>query len=229
MEKGRWQNQRWLHRGRHLSLQQLNVINTKQGRVTTRIPPRTQCPCSRCANKDASAWTTEQAEYLPQHGPCIKILLPCVRAQWLQPCPTLCDPMDCSPSGSSVHGDSPGKNTGMGCPALLQGIFPTQGLNPHILPLLHWQAGSLPWAPPEKPTPFLPRLTEYRVNHPKKKKVHMPKSPLPFIRKWFLPQLPMFYLSPRCSLVLRRSTCQLIRTSNDYIRSLKIFTALDPP
>ena len=31
------------------------------------------------------------------------------------------DPMDCSPPGSSVHGDSPGKNTGVGCHALLQG------------------------------------------------------------------------------------------------------------
>ena len=40
--------------------------------------------------------------------------------------------MDCSPPGSSVHRDSPGKNTGMGCHALLQGIFPTQGLNPGL-------------------------------------------------------------------------------------------------
>ena len=40
-----------------------------------------------------------------------------------------CHPMDCSPPGSSVHGDSPGKKTGVGCHALLQGIFPTQGLN----------------------------------------------------------------------------------------------------
>ena len=47
--------------------------------------------------------------------------------------PTLCDPMDCSPPGSSVHGDSPGKNIGVGCLALLQGIFPTQGLNPGLL------------------------------------------------------------------------------------------------
>ena len=39
------------------------------------------------------------------------------------------------------------KNTGMGCHDLLQGNFPTQGLNPHLLPLLHWQAGSLPEAP----------------------------------------------------------------------------------
>ena len=50
-----------------------------------------------------------------------------------QSCPTLCNPMDCSPSGSSVHGDSPGKNTGVGCHALLQGIFPTQGSVPGLL------------------------------------------------------------------------------------------------
>ena len=49
-----------------------------------------------------------------------------------------------SPLGSSVHGDSPGKNTGMGCHFLLQGIFPTQGSNLHLLHLLHWQVGSLP-------------------------------------------------------------------------------------
>ena len=45
---------------------------------------------------------------------------------------TLCDPMDCSPPGSSVHADSPGNNTGVGCHALLLGIFPTQGLNPGL-------------------------------------------------------------------------------------------------
>ena len=52
-----------------------------------------------------------------------------------QSCPTLCDPMDCSLPGSSVHG-IPGKNTGVGCHALLQGIFPTQGSNPYLLHLL---------------------------------------------------------------------------------------------
>ena len=50
--------------------------------------------------------------------------------------PTLFHPMDCSPPGSSVHGDSPGKNTGVGCHALLQGIFPTQGWNSGIP---HWR------------------------------------------------------------------------------------------
>ena len=43
-----------------------------------------------------------------------------------------CDLMHCSTPGSSVHGHSPGKNTGVGCHALLQGIFPTQGLNPGL-------------------------------------------------------------------------------------------------
>ena len=43
--------------------------------------------------------------------------------------------MDCDPLGSSVHGDFPGKNTGVGCHALLQGIFLTQGSTPHLLQL----------------------------------------------------------------------------------------------
>ena len=63
--------------------------------------------------------------------------------------PTPFDPMDCSPPGSSVYGDSPGKNTGVGCHALLQRIFPTQGLKqglPHC-------RNSLPSEPPRKPKP----------------------------------------------------------------------------
>ena len=47
-----------------------------------------------------------------------------------QSCLTLYDPMHCSLPGSSVHGDSPDKNTGVGCHSLLQGIFLTQGLRP---------------------------------------------------------------------------------------------------
>ena len=60
---------------------------------------------------------------------CIYIQM-CLVAQL---CLTLCNPMDCSPPGSSVHGDSPGKNNGVGCHVLLQGIFPTQVLNPGLL------------------------------------------------------------------------------------------------
>ena len=60
--------------------------------------------------------------------------------------------MDCSLSGSSVRGDSPGENTGVGSHALLQGIFPSSHtLNPHLLHLLHWYVGSLPLPPLGKP------------------------------------------------------------------------------
>ena len=50
---------------------------------------------------------------------------------------TLCDPKDWSLPGSPVHGDSPGKNTGVGYYAPLQGIVPTQGWNPS-LPHCSW-------------------------------------------------------------------------------------------
>ena len=55
---------------------------------------------------------------------------------------TLCGPMDCSPPGSCSW-DFPGKNTGVGCHVLRQGIFPTQGLNLCLLCPLHWQVDSL--------------------------------------------------------------------------------------
>ena len=50
-----------------------------------------------------------------------------------QLCVTLCDPMDCSLPGSSVHGNSLGKNTGVGSHALLHGIIPTQVSNTGLL------------------------------------------------------------------------------------------------
>ena len=71
-------------------------------------------------------------------------IFPCV-CLVAQLCLTLCNPMDHSPQGPSVHGDAPCKNTGVGCHALLQGIFPTQGSNPglphcgRILYLLSYQ------------------------------------------------------------------------------------------
>ena len=74
----------------------------------------------------------------------------CMHIKSLQSCPTLSDPMNHSLPGSCPW-DSLGKNTGVGCHMLLQGIFPTQGSNPHLLSLLHWQEGSLLLAPPGKP------------------------------------------------------------------------------
>ena len=68
-----------------------------------------------------TAWTTE----LPGKLPASSVL--CLVTQ---SCLTFCDPRTFCPPGSSVHGDSPGKNTGVSCHAFLQGIFPTQGSNP---------------------------------------------------------------------------------------------------
>ena len=60
------------------------------------------------------------------------------RCMHAQLCLTLCDSMDCSPSGSSsIHEIFSGKNTGVGCYFLLQGILPTQGLNLCLLYFLH--------------------------------------------------------------------------------------------
>ena len=60
-----------------------------------------------------------------------------------QLCPTLCNPRKSSLPGSPVHGDSPGNNSGVGCHALLLGIFPTQGLNPGLQLFILGQEESL--------------------------------------------------------------------------------------
>ena len=88
------------------------------------------------------------------------------RAKSLQSCPTLWDPIDGSLSHCGhvrlfgtprtvacqalLSQDSPDKNTGVGCHALLQGIFLTQGLSLCLFRHLHLQAGSLPWVLPVK-------------------------------------------------------------------------------
>ena len=58
-------------------------------------------------------------------------------------------PHKLNPPGYYVH--SPGKNTEVGCPFLLQGTVPTQGSNSHLLGLLCWQVGSLPLVPSLQP------------------------------------------------------------------------------
>ena len=62
------------------------------------------------------------------------VIQSCVLCLVAQSCPTLCNLLDCGPTDYSVHGDSLGKTTGMGCHAFLLGIFPTQELNPDLLP-----------------------------------------------------------------------------------------------
>ena len=68
-----------------------------------------------------------------------------------QSCPTLCDSIDYSPSSSSVHRDSPGKNTRVSCHALLQGICLTQGSNPGLPHCrLIFLPADLPGKPPQE-------------------------------------------------------------------------------
>ena len=71
-------------------------------------------------------------------------------AKLLQLCPTLWDPMDCSPPASPVCGILQARILESGCHFLLQGIFLTQGSNPCLLHLLHGQADYLPLATPGK-------------------------------------------------------------------------------
>ena len=63
---------------------------------------------------------------------------------------TLSDFMDCGLPGSSVRGIPQARILEWVCCALLQGVFLTQGSNPHLLCLLHWQVGSLPLVSPGK-------------------------------------------------------------------------------
>ena len=69
------------------------------------------------------------------------LLLFHVFVRFAKVCLTLCDPRTAK---LLCPWDSVGKNTGVGCRSLLQGIFLTQGLNLHLLRLLHWYADSLP-------------------------------------------------------------------------------------
>ena len=78
----------------------------------------------------------------------------------LQLCPTLCDPMDCSLPVSSVHGILHARiPEWIAMPSSREQIFLTQGLNPCLRHLLHWQVGSFPQVPPGEPFILL-QMTE---------------------------------------------------------------------
>ena len=92
------------------------------------------------SQKSWSAFNINIMRWMPLTYMCV-----CTRvhmcAQWDL---TLRNPMDCSPPGSSVHGVFQARILEWVAISLLQRIFPTQGSNPHLLHLLHWQADSLP-------------------------------------------------------------------------------------
>ena len=74
----------------------------------------------------------------------------CMSAKSLQSCPTLCDPMDHSPPGPSVHGISQARIPEWVTISYFRVSSLTQGSNLRVLHLLRWQEGSLPLAPPGK-------------------------------------------------------------------------------
>ena len=94
--------------------------------------------------------------------------------------------------------DSPGQNTGVGCCALLQGIFPTQGSKPSVLCFLNWKVGSLPLVPPGKPlTSCLPHfkdschcISPTQIVHWKLETLHLITSVKPLLPYRLTLQLP---------------------------------------
>ena len=74
-------------------------------------------------------------------------------------CPTVCDPMDYSPPGSSVHGISQARILEWVATSSSRG---SSRSNPYLLHLLHWQAGSLPLVPPGKPRLSQAILTSHK-------------------------------------------------------------------
>ena len=86
--------------------------------------------CKNCNNKNYMSHESEDVmpAYLLKSLSCVQLLRP----HGLYPARLLCP------------WDSPGKDTGVGCHFLLQGLFSTQGSNPCLLCLLHWWVGSLP-------------------------------------------------------------------------------------
>ena len=111
-----------------------------------------------------------------------------------QSCPALCNPMGCSLPGSSVHGDSPGKYTGVGCSALLQGIFPTQGQNT-----------GLPYC----------RQILYHLSQQ--------GNPLISLLSWKLITLRFILPMESISINFHRKACILSRYYNIFIKLCKIF------
>ena len=115
--------------------------------------------------------------------------------------------MDCNLPGSSVHGNSPRKNTGVGYHALLKGIFPTQGLNPRLLP---WLADPLPLAPHGKLS---------GEGHPAKRKGHLDHPQLAQGLK-----VPMLWLT---CLETRAFPSRSFRTQGKLLELLENLSSLD--
>ena len=100
----------------------LIVLDAVQALGSLEAPKIESVPVRSSSVVSDSLWVGSLS-LVPPAVPCLVL---CLVAQ---SCSTFCSPTDCSQPGSSVHGDSPGKHTGLGCHSLLQGIFPTQRSN----------------------------------------------------------------------------------------------------
>ena len=120
--------------------------------------------------------------------------LPLSTAKSLQSCPTVCDPMECSQPGSSVHGILQARILEWVTVPSSRGSSRPRDWNPAFWVFLHWQAGSLPLVPPEKPylllyTAFKDGMKCYtgaiRCSH-RKRVATAPKGGDPWARGWGL-------------------------------------------
>ena len=104
------------------------------------------CEClSHSQNKNVKGWNPWKLKQICLSVKVASNIQSNVYAQLLGRVQLFCNPMDCSPPGSSVHGIFQARIPEWVCQFLLQGILPTQGLN---LCLLHWQADSSPMSHP---------------------------------------------------------------------------------
>ena len=111
----------------------VSAVPQRESAISTHIsppslkPPFHHSPPHPCKSPQSSKLSSCVMQILPASylfDTCVCVCVCVCVCLVAQSCLTLCYPMDCSPPGSSVHGDSPGKTTGVGCQALLQGIFP---------------------------------------------------------------------------------------------------------
>ena len=137
-----------------------NILTQTTGNTKHQKPSEASWGPLRTQGPLQSGWTLREESPPSGQEKCTHLKTPgreksgrsssvCISYVVFQPCLTLCDPRGCSPPGSSVHGDSPGKNPGVGSHALLQGIFHGMWTAGSHLGIKLWFAGLLP-------TPRLP-------------------------------------------------------------------------
>ena len=131
-------------------------------------------------------------------------------------CPTLCNPIDCSPPGSSVHGIFQVWILDWVAISSYR-IFPTQGSNSSLLRLVHRQTGSLPPEPPGKPIEEPEKHNQFASAFKHPSQPCSPLHPLPL-----LVQAAAFpYLSPRPFIIHCGSRVVFRKSELDCVHCLR--------